>query len=107
MADAQVLSGQARITMSLTNLNSTSLASAVYLNSQAVLELEFRSGAVYRYFGVPSETHEALLRAQSKGSYFNHYIRNCFDYVKIRPEEPTRSCEVTGSPPGIVSCLQQ
>lgn len=96
MAQAQVLSGETRITMSLTNLNSTSLTTAVYRNSQARLELAFRSGAVYHYFGVTSETYEALLRAPSKGSYFNHYIRNCFDYVKIRPEEPSCSCEVTG-----------
>jgi hypothetical protein len=82
--------------MSLTNLNSTSLTATVYLNSQALLELEFRSGDVYHYFGVPPETYEALLQAPSKGSYFNHYIRNCFDYVKIRPKESTRSCEVIG-----------
>ena len=49
----------------------------------AVLELEFRSGAVYRYFGIPPHTFEELLRAQSKGGYFNSHIRNRFAYAKV------------------------
>jgi KTSC domain len=72
------------------DLNSTSLTAATYLDGQTVLELEFRSGAVYRYVGVPAETYGELVQAQSKGTYFNHYIRNRFCYAKIRPEEPTR-----------------
>jgi|GraSoiStandDraft_43_1057313.scaffolds.fasta_scaffold663663_2 hypothetical protein len=75
-------------TKAWTDLNSTSLKAAAYL--EALLELEFTSGAIYRYFGVPAETYGALLRAQSKGTYFNQHIRNRFAYAKIRPEEPTR-----------------
>lgn len=74
--------------MSRTDLNSTSLKSAAYLDRQALLELEFRSGAVYRYCGVPAETYGALLRAQSQGTYFNRSIRNRFAYAKIRPSNP-------------------
>jgi hypothetical protein len=76
--------------MSRIELNSTLLTAAAYLDGQTVLELEFRSGAVYRYVGVPIETYGGFLRAQSKGTYFNHYIRNHFCYTKIRREEPTR-----------------
>jgi hypothetical protein len=32
-----------------------------------------------------------LLRAESKGAYFNAHIRHCFAYAKIHPAEPTRS----------------
>jgi len=69
--------------MSTINLNSTSITAAVYLDKQAVLEVEFRSGAVYCYFDVPAATYKTLLLAESKGAYFNHYIRNRFAYAKI------------------------
>jgi hypothetical protein len=72
--------------MSPTNLNSTSITAAVYLDKQAVLEMEFRSGAVYRYFDVPAATYETFLVVESKGAYFNHYIRNRFDYAKVQRE---------------------
>ena len=65
------------------NLNSSSLHAATYQDPCAVLELEFKSGAIYRYFGIPAHTFQALLRAQSKGGFFNSRIRNRFAYVKI------------------------
>jgi hypothetical protein len=36
---------------------------------------------VYRYFDVPVDVHENLLRASSKGSYFNRFIRGRFAYA--------------------------
>ena len=65
------------------DLNSTSLYAVTYQEPCAVLELEFRSGAVYRYFGIPPHTFEELLRAESKGGYFNSRIRNRFAYAKV------------------------
>ena len=49
----------------------------------AVLELQFRSGAVYHYFGIPAQTFEEWMRAESKGGYFNSHIRNRFAYAKV------------------------
>lgn len=65
------------------DLHSTTLRTAAYQDQRALLELEFRNGAVYRYFGVPAESYQALLRAESKGGYFNSHIRNRFAYAKI------------------------
>ena len=48
-----------------------------------VLELLGASGAVYHYFGIPAPTFEELLRAESKGGYFNSHIRNRFAYAKV------------------------
>ena len=88
MAQTQILPGTTRIkTMSRTGLNSTSLAAAGYLDRQALLELEFRSGAVYRYFGVPAETYEALLRAQSKGGLLQSLHS---ESLRLR-QDPSRS----------------
>ena len=69
--------------MNVTPVVSTTLAIVAYDHAGVVLELEFRSGAVYRYFGVPAEVHDGLLRASSKGSYFNREIRERFRHVRI------------------------
>ena len=71
------------IAMQRTELNSTSLKGAAYCSQEALLELEFRSGAIYRFGGVPETTYEELLRAASKGVYFNHHIRNRFPHAKM------------------------
>ena len=69
------------------DLNSTALNAAAYQDQRALLELEFKSGAVYHYFGVPAQTYQALLLAESKGAFFNHHIRHRFAYAKIRLEK--------------------
>jgi len=69
--------------MARVDLKSTSLNAATYQDQSACLELEFRSGAIYRYRDVPAQTYQELLRAESKGGYFNQHIRNRFLYSKI------------------------
>ena len=65
-------------------VNSTMLASVAYDPSESILRLEFRDGAIYRYIAVPSDVHRGLLAAESKGSFFNHLIRNRFPYALLR-----------------------
>jgi len=62
---------------------SSLLKAAVYDDLMAVLELAFHSGAIYRYFAVPTQIYVELLRAPSQGRYFNSHIRNRFLYTKI------------------------
>ena len=69
--------------MQRTELNSTALKGAAYCFREAHLELEFPSGAIYRFGGVPVATYQELLRAASKGVYFNHHIRNRFPHTKV------------------------
>jgi hypothetical protein len=59
-------------------LQSKTLASALYHSRRRQLELEFCSGKRYLYFQVPPQCYRELLPADSKGGYFNRYIRNCF-----------------------------
>lgn len=61
----------------------SSLLSSIGYSSDTSLELEFRSGAIYRYFAVPAPVFEALIAAESKGAYFNHNIRNRFRYQRL------------------------
>ncbi len=55
-------------------MTSSVLASVGYDAATALLEIEFTSGEVYRYFAVPPSVHRALMEAPSPGAYFNRSI---------------------------------
>lgn len=77
--------------MNVTAVESTTLATVAYDEARELLRLEFRSRAIYQYWGVPAIVHEALLCAPSKGGYFNQAIRGRFPYSRIshfRAERP-------------------
>jgi hypothetical protein len=57
-----------------TPVRSTVIAAVGYDTETAVLEVEFRSGDVYRYFAVPPSVHRALMDADSPGAYFNKHV---------------------------------
>ena len=65
-------------------VDSTTLAWVGYAPDQGVLELGFHTGKVYAYFEVPLRTYQELLRAESKGRYFNLNIRNHFRVQPVR-----------------------
>ena len=64
-------------------VESTTLATVAYDADRELLQLGFRDQAVYRYFDVPVDVHENLLRASSKGSYFNRFIRGRFAHARV------------------------
>lgn len=53
---------------------SSVLRSVGYDPDTAVLEIEFVSGDVYRYFAVPPSVHRGLVDAASPGAYFNRTV---------------------------------
>jgi len=65
-----------------TALHSSLLAAAAYFTDET-LQLEFRNGAVYRYFAVPPKVFQNLIAATSKGAYFNRRIRSSFRYQRV------------------------
>jgi hypothetical protein len=69
--------------VNVTAVESSTLATIAYDRTRGLLQLEFGSRAIYQYFGVPASVHEDLLRAPSKGSYFNRAIRGKFRYSRI------------------------
>lgn len=69
--------------MRITAVESTTLATVAYDEALELLQLGFRSRAVYQYFGVPVAVHVGLLGADSKGTYFNHVIRGGFRYCRV------------------------
>ena len=58
------------------SLESSTLASVLYLPTQRELELEFRSGEIYRYLDVSPQAYNELLAAPSKGFYFIQISEN-------------------------------
>ena len=68
--------------MNITTVESTTLAALAYDDAHEILQLEFRSRAIYRYLGVPAPVYEALLAAPSKGKYVNRAIRGNLPYSR-------------------------
>lgn len=64
-------------------VNSSNLASIGYDKEKEILEIEFNHGGVYQYFDVPIEEYEALMNADSHGSYFHHNIRDVYECEKL------------------------
>ena len=64
-------------------VTSTNLMSVGY--EHGTLEIEFRSGSVYQYYGVPENIYRGLMGASSKGTYHHQHIKNAgFTYKQIR-----------------------
>ena len=61
--------------MNVTAVESATLAALAYDEAHEILQLEFLSGPIYSYFGVPAPAYEALLAAPSKSKHFNRAIR--------------------------------
>lgn len=65
------------------SVDSSVVASIAYVATDAALDVEFRSGACYRYVGVPAQIVHDFLTAVSKGVFFNRRIRLCYPCTKL------------------------
>jgi hypothetical protein len=59
-------------------IDSTVLRAVGYDAGTAELEIEFRSGDVYRYYAVPPSVFRELTEAASPGAYFNRRINGTY-----------------------------
>ena len=66
------------------SVQSSNIRSVGYEAISETLEVEFTSGNIYQYFGVPESEYEGLMNAGSKGRYLNQNIKDCYRYVQIR-----------------------
>jgi hypothetical protein len=64
-------------------VESSSITSVGYNARQRILDVQFHSGAVYRYWSVPKEVHAQFLKASSKGRYFSMQIRGKYAFQKL------------------------
>jgi len=52
------------------------IRSVGYDQARSIIEIEFQSGKIYQYRGVPYRIYVELMSAGSKGSYFDAHIKN-------------------------------
>jgi len=83
IGEPAIPSSEGQIWPNPVTLQSSLLARVAYNQGLAILRLEFCDGAIYQYFQVPHQTYEDLLKAESKGVYFNRYIRNAFRCARL------------------------
>ena len=54
------------------------IAAVTYNAVEHVLDVEFMSGRIYRYWMISADVYEGLTQASSVGNYFNNVVRNRF-----------------------------
>lgn len=69
--------------MTREHINSSNIKSVGYDSQVQALEVEFHSGDIYQYHGVPSNVYEGLMRASSHGSYFHQHIKGNYKSTQI------------------------
>jgi hypothetical protein len=69
--------------MNRTAVESSNVAAVGYEASNSVLEVEFHSGSIYQYHGVPAGVYWSLVDAPSKGQFFNNYIKGAYRSVRV------------------------
>lgn len=62
---------------------SSNISSIGYDEATETLEVEFLSGSVYQYYGVPRQLYEQLMQEGSKGRFLNTYIKNAYGYSRV------------------------
>lgn len=65
------------------SVESSAIVAVGYSATSLVLEVEYISGGVYQYLGVPVDEHAALMAAASKGQHVNRRIRGCFAFRRV------------------------
>lgn len=51
--------------------------------ADGTLEVEFQTGAVYRYLKVPQEVYDSLCRAPSVGRFLAAYVKPVYRWEKV------------------------
>ena len=67
-----------------TPVESSALATVGYSKKLRALEIEFRNGAIYRYFDVAPDIYEALMNAGSKARFYDQNIRHKYRSLHVR-----------------------
>ncbi|MFG2948486.1 KTSC domain-containing protein [Streptomyces adustus] len=68
--------------MERTAVRSSNVRSVGYADE--ILEVEFHSGSVYQYRGVPEHVYTGLIAAASKGTYLDRMVKGAYGYSRVR-----------------------
>lgn len=64
---------------------STVITDITYDQMRARLTVSFVNGRIYEYVDVPAEVVASFQSAFSKGTFFNSYIRDRYDFKELMP----------------------
>lgn len=64
-------------------VTSSNLDEVGYDDEKETMDITFLSGSTYRYFDVPMDEYEQLIKASSKGRYFWRNIRDNYSYKRL------------------------
>ena len=64
-------------------VTSSNIRSIGYDTTTETLEVEFLSGWVYQYYGVPEGLYQQIMQTPSKGVFLNQYVKNAFAYSRV------------------------
>jgi len=68
-------------------VESSLIRAVAYDVPSSILEVELaEDGVVYEYFDVPFSAYTELMDAESKGSYYNDFIKDLYAFRKREPE---------------------
>jgi hypothetical protein len=69
--------------MNRTNVVSSDIKSVGYDVMTRILEIEFNSGGIYQYSGVPEAIYTGLMNTSSHGKYFHEFIKDLYSTRRI------------------------
>lgn len=72
--------------MERTPVSSSSIRSLGFDPETGVCEVEYQNGVVYQASGMTAEQFQAILAAESVGSYYARNIRNAFVHTRVEQE---------------------
>lgn len=67
-----------------TTFDSSAITRATYHPHERTLDIWYKGGDRYSYFGVPTEIYVGLREAESAGEFVNLYVKPYFEY-EIEP----------------------
>jgi len=68
----------------MTPVVSSNVAAVGYNPEEFELYISFLNGSLYEYYGVAEEVYKRMLGAPSKGKFVWRYIRDVYDYGRVR-----------------------
>lgn len=69
--------------MKRTPVNSSTIAAIGYSKPRQILEVEFISGEVYQYLGVPESIYNGIMSASSRGHYLHYQVKGIYKFRKV------------------------
>lgn len=69
--------------MEMTSVISSNIAAAGYDSDSGEMHVQFNSGHVYAYYGVPEELYQAFENSPSKGQFFHQFIRGRYNDTRL------------------------